>query len=146
VFVLDMGEPVRIQDLAYRMINLMGLTVQDEEHPDGDIAIDYIGLRPAEKLYEELLIGSNASGTRHPRILRADEEFLPFQSVALLIEKLKVASTTLDFEGARNLLMHAVKEYNPSNDVDDLIWLSVDSSGTNKAQLHTVVQFPDKLA
>src|SRR5690606_15891015 len=73
VFVLDMGQPVRIDDLARRMINLMGLTVRDDVHPDGDIEIQYIGLRTAEKLYEELLIGSNVTGTDHPRILRAVE-------------------------------------------------------------------------
>ena len=72
VFVLDMGEPVRVKDLAYRMINLMGLSVLDDDNPDGDIEIKYVGLRPAEKLYEELLIGSNVTGTRHPRICRAD--------------------------------------------------------------------------
>ena len=66
VFVLDMGKPVRIGDLARRMIHLMGLTVRDEQHPDGDIEISYTGLRPAEKLYEELLIGNNVTGTRAP--------------------------------------------------------------------------------
>src|ERR1700728_4685764 len=87
VFVLDMGKPVRIEDLARRMINLMGLTVRDEQHPDGDIEISYTGLRPAEKLYEELLIGNNVTGTEHPMILRAIEHSLPWDSVhAELIE------------------------------------------------------------
>ena len=81
VFVLDMGKPVRIKDLAYRMVNLMGLTVRDDDNPEGDIDIDYVGLRPAEKLYEELLIGSNVTGTRHPRIMRADEDFLSFDAL-----------------------------------------------------------------
>ncbi len=81
VFVLDMGKPVRIGDLARRMINLMGLTVRDEQHPDGDIEISYTGLRPAEKLYEELLIGNNVTGTEHPMILRAIEHSLPWERV-----------------------------------------------------------------
>src|SRR5690606_1980052 len=71
VFVLDMGKPVKIEDLARRMIHLMGLTVKDERNPDGDIEIVYTGLRPAEKLYEELLIGTNVTGTEHPMIMRA---------------------------------------------------------------------------
>ncbi|WP_348240277.1 polysaccharide biosynthesis protein, partial [Salmonella enterica] len=77
VFVLDMGEPVRILDLARRMIHLMGATVRDEDNPDGDIEIKFTGLRPGEKLYEELLIGSNVAGTDHPSIMRADEPHLP---------------------------------------------------------------------
>ena len=76
VFVLDMGKPVRIVDLAKKMIRLMGLTVEDESNPDGDIVIAYTGLRPAEKLYEELLIGNNVMETTHPSIRRAEEDFL----------------------------------------------------------------------
>ena len=76
VFVLDMGSPVRIADLAKRMIQLAGYTVRDEKHPDGDIEIRFTGLRPAEKLFEELLIGKNVTGTEHPRILRAMEHSL----------------------------------------------------------------------
>ena len=75
VFVLDMGKPVRIRDLAEKMIHLMGLTVRDDNSPDGDIEVRYTGLRPAEKLYEELLIGSNVMGTEHPGIMRAEEDF-----------------------------------------------------------------------
>ncbi len=81
VFVLDMGKPVRICDLARRMIHLMGMTVRDEQHPDGDIEIAFTGLRPAEKLYEELLIGNNVTGTQHPMILRAIEHSLPWERI-----------------------------------------------------------------
>ncbi len=81
VFVLDMGKPVRICDLAQRMIHLMGMTVRDEKNPEGDIEIAYTGLRPAEKLYEELLIGNNVTGTEHPMILRAIEHSLPWERV-----------------------------------------------------------------
>ena len=73
VFVLDMGQPVRIDELARRMIKLPGLTVRDDKNPDGDIEIEYSGLRPGEKLFEELLIGRNVTGTEHPMIMRAIE-------------------------------------------------------------------------
>ena len=133
VFVLDMGKPVRIHDLAHRMINLMGLTVRDEANPDGDIEIQYIGLRPAEKLYEELLIGANVTGTEHPRILRADEEFLSFDALSRLLDELNTASLALDYDTARNILLSAVKEYEPPNGIDDLVWLKktgTDTGGT----------------
>jgi len=85
VFVLDMGSPVKIDDLARTMIKLSGLDVRDEKHPDGDVAIDYIGLRQGEKLYEELLIGENTSGTKHPRIMKNSE---PFKKLAKLNDEL----------------------------------------------------------
>ncbi|MGK9007672.1 polysaccharide biosynthesis protein, partial [Citrobacter europaeus] len=77
VFVLDMGEPVRIVDLAYRMVRLYGLTVRDQDHPAGDIEIHVTGLRPGEKLYEELLIGGDVTATEHSRILKARERDIP---------------------------------------------------------------------
>jgi FlaA1/EpsC-like NDP-sugar epimerase len=145
VFVLDMGDPVRIQDLACRMVNLMGLTMQDDDHPDGDIQIEYIGLRPAEKLYEELLIGSNVTGTRHPRILRADEDFLSPDALSVLTDALAVAAEERDYDRARELLSRSVKEYSPSDDIDDLVHLS--KSDTDKsADADTVVDFPGKRA
>src|SRR5690606_7920525 len=79
VFVLDMGEQVRIDDLARKMIRLMGCEVRDEKNPDGDIEIVYTGLRPGEKLYEELLIGDNPEATSHPRIMKASESYLPWK-------------------------------------------------------------------
>ncbi|END2132197.1 polysaccharide biosynthesis protein, partial [Shigella sonnei] len=79
VFVLDMGDPVKIYDLAKRMIRLSGLSVRDDKNPDGDIAIEVTGLRPGEKLYEELLIGDSVQGTSHPRIMTANEVMLPWQ-------------------------------------------------------------------
>ena len=122
VFVLDMGQPVRIRDLARRMINLMGLTVRDEDTPDGDIAIRYTGLRPAERLYEELLIGNDVSGTNHPRIMRANEDYLPFDELLPLIEELRTAAEHLDRERAREVLKFAVAGYEPANGIDDLVW------------------------
>jgi FlaA1/EpsC-like NDP-sugar epimerase len=141
VFVLDMGEPVKIDDLAHRMISLMGLTVRDESNPDGDVEIVYTGLRPAEKLYEELLIGTNVSGTEHPRILRADESALDYATVVEIIDALQSATDGRDHVKARELLMRAVGEYTPENDIDDLVWRR--HTGTDgDAQPGTVVQFP----
>jgi len=141
VFVLDMGEPVKILDLAHRMINLMGLTVRDAEHPEGDIAIEFVGLRPAEKLYEELLIGSNVSGTEHPRIMRADEDFLPVEVLSVLLDDLRQASQDLNYEKARDILLAAVGEYDPQNEIEDLIWLRKAGLGGGPGADH-VIDFP----
>lgn len=143
VFVLDMGKPVKIRDLARRMISLMGLTMRDAENPDGDIEIKYVGLRPAEKLYEELLIGAKVSGTDHPRIMRADEDFLPLESLLGIIEQLREASASSNYSRARELLLTAIKEYAPSNGIDDLVW--VRKTGTSDTpQSENVVDFPPK--
>jgi FlaA1/EpsC-like NDP-sugar epimerase len=122
VFVLDMGKPVRIGDLARRMINLMGLTVRDEQHPEGDIEISYTGLRPAEKLYEELLIGNNVAGTQHPMILRAIEHSLPWERVQDLLEEILVAMSRFDCHRALHLLGEVVAEYKPAPESHDLVW------------------------
>jgi FlaA1/EpsC-like NDP-sugar epimerase len=122
VFVLDMGKPVRIEDLARRMINLMGLTVRDEQHTDGDIEISYTGLRPAEKLYEELLIGNNVTGTEHPMILRAIEHSLPWERVQSLLEEILVAMSRFDCHRALQLLGEGVEEYKPAPESHDLVW------------------------
>lgn len=143
VFVLDMGEPVRILDLAHRMINLMGMTVRDAEHPDGDIDIEFVGLRPAEKLYEELLIGSNVTGTEHPRIMRADEDCLTTPVLIELLDELKQASQVLDYNRARTILLTAVKEYDPQNGIDDLVWLRKAASGGESAP-DRVIEFPGR--
>ena len=122
VFVLDMGQPVKIRDLAARMIRLMGLTVRDDENPNGDIEISFTGLRPAEKLYEELLIGENVSGTDHPRIMRAREDYLPSEELYVLLADLEAAISSLDRDGVRDVLLRAVKEYQPRDGIDDLVW------------------------
>jgi len=122
VFVLDMGQPVKIRDLARRMINLMGLTVRDENNPDGDIAIKYTGLRPTEKLFEELLVGTDVSGTNHPRIMRANEHYIPFDELVPLLEELRTASLHLDRGRAREVLKRAVAGYTPENGIEDLVW------------------------
>jgi FlaA1/EpsC-like NDP-sugar epimerase len=122
VFVLDMGRPVRIDDLARRMISLMGLTVRDNSNPDGDIAIEYTGLRTAEKLYEELLIGSNVTGTDHPRIMRAIEHSLPWERVHFLLDELLAALAQSDCKRALSCLLDAVAEYKHPGDIQDEIW------------------------
>ncbi len=122
VFVLDMGKPVRIGDLARRMIHLMGLTVRDEKHPDGDIEISYTGLRPAEKLYEELLIGNNVTGTQHPMILRAMEHSLPWDRVQAYLDEILVAMSRFDCQRALQLLGEVVEEYTPPAESHDLVW------------------------
>jgi FlaA1/EpsC-like NDP-sugar epimerase len=122
VFVLDMGQPVKIHDLAVRMIHLMGLTVRDEDNPQGDIEISFTGLRPAEKLYEELLIGENATGTEHPRIMCASEDYLPSEELVPLLDELALAGRRMDRGMMRDVLVRAVKEYVPKNAIDDLVW------------------------
>jgi FlaA1/EpsC-like NDP-sugar epimerase len=122
VFVLDMGEPVKIRDLAQRMIRLTGLKVRDSDNPDGDIEITFTGLRPAEKLYEELLLGENVSGTDHPRIMRAQEAFIRQASLAPLLDELALAASRLERGRVRDILQAAVKEYQPNAGIDDLLW------------------------
>lgn len=121
-FVLDMGNPVKIQDLAKRMINLAGLTVRDDDHPDGDIEIVYTGLRPAEKLYEELLIGDDVSGTDHPCIMRAIESFIPYSELQTIMQQLSSALDNQDCDRTREILINTVSGYNPTNGIDDLAW------------------------
>jgi len=123
VFVLDMGSPVRIADLAKRMIQLAGYTVRDDKHPDGDIEIRFTGLRPAEKMFEELLIGKNVTGTEHPRILRAMEHSLTWDQMRHVLDDLAQCSIRFDCERARDILLRAVPEYRPTDRVQDLVWL-----------------------
>lgn len=111
VFVLDMGEPVRIYDLAVQMVHLSGLEVKDEANPDGDIEIRLTGLRPGEKLFEELLIGENALGTEHPKILRAREDFLAMQELDSVIEDLEAALSHYDLTKVNRILTRTVREY-----------------------------------
>lgn len=118
VFVLDMGEPVRIDDLAKLMIRLMGLDVKSAENPDGDIAISYTGLRPGEKLYEELLIGANTTATEHPRIWRSDEPFLPPEDLERELGVLKAAMEMRDSDAAQAVLLRTVEGYHSELSVE----------------------------
>ncbi|WP_036773030.1 polysaccharide biosynthesis protein [Photorhabdus australis] len=121
VFVLDMGESVKIYDLARKMINLSGLTVKDETNPHGDIEIKTTGLRPGEKLYEELLIGDNVSGTNHPRIMTANEVFLTWDKLNPLLNNLKTSCENYDFENIRKILTNAPIDFNPKDYIYDLL-------------------------
>jgi FlaA1/EpsC-like NDP-sugar epimerase len=111
LFLLDMGDPVRIDDLARRLIMLSGLEVRDDDNPHGDIEIDYVGLRPGEKLYEELLIDGNAAPTLHPKIMRTIEQRLPAETLAMVIEELQVVVDAGDVSHAIQLLDGAVDGY-----------------------------------
>jgi FlaA1/EpsC-like NDP-sugar epimerase len=115
VFVLEMGTPVKIDDLARTMIRLSGLEVRDEGHPEGDIAIEYIGLRRGEKLYEELLIGENTTGTSHPRIFKNSEPILPFEELAAALERLEEAIQKLDLAELQEMLRATVEGYVPAS-------------------------------
>jgi FlaA1/EpsC-like NDP-sugar epimerase len=122
VFVLDMGRPVRIDDLARRLVNLMGLTVRDANNPEGDIEIEYTGLRTAEKLFEELLIGTNVTGTDHPMILRAMEHRLSWGKLQQTLNDLLVALASFDCHRAVTLLADSVAEYQSDLDIRDYVW------------------------
>jgi FlaA1/EpsC-like NDP-sugar epimerase len=119
VFVLDMGQPVRIYDLAAKMVYLSGLMVKDELHPHGDIEIEVTGLRPGEKLYEELLIGDNPKPTDHPKIMKAHEEFLPWAELQIELEKLNLALQACDAQLIRSTLKKLVPGYQPNGDAVD---------------------------
>ena len=122
IFVLDMGESVKIVDLARRMIELTGLRVKDIAAPDGDIAIEFTGLRPGEKLYEELLIGNDPRPTAHPRIMKAREVFLEFDDLVALLNQLIHAVDVNDVNDVRTILHTAVPGYQPDSKVVDLLY------------------------
>jgi FlaA1/EpsC-like NDP-sugar epimerase len=124
VFVLDMGQPVKIIDLARRMIELSGLTVKDEFNPDGDIEMVVTGLRPGEKLYEELLIGDNPKPTHHPRIMKAHEQFLPWAALDKKLTALALATSVNDVPVIRAMLAQLVNGYEPSSAVVDWVHLA----------------------
>ena len=119
VFVLDMLEPIKIIDLAKKMVHLMGYEVKDENSYRGDIAIEYTGLRPGEKLYEELLIGESVSGTEHPKILRAEEETLSWDDLESLLNKMDLSCKKVDLQEIRNLLKEAVPGFESSEEAGD---------------------------
>jgi FlaA1/EpsC-like NDP-sugar epimerase len=124
VFVLDMGEPVRIRDLAVKLIRLSGLDVKDELNPHGDIEIQCTGLRPGEKLYEELLIGDNVETTDHERIMTASEVMLPWEKLEVIINELDDASHHFQHQKIRDLLMNAPLAYKPNDPIADMLFLA----------------------
>ncbi|RZP55759.1 polysaccharide biosynthesis protein [Vibrio vulnificus] len=122
VFVLDMGEPVKIVDLAKNLIQLSGLEVKSSDNPNGDIEIKFTGLRPGEKLYEELLIGDNVEGTDHERIMTANEQFLPFEEFNQILDNLDRACHEFDHETIRQILLETPTGFNPTDGIGDLVW------------------------
>jgi len=122
VLVLDMGEPIRIVDLAKRMIHLSGLEIKDEAHPNGEIEIIYTGLRSGEKLYEELLIGDEVSETTHPRIMRAQEQVIAWSDLEKMLQQLELASLDDNFELIRQVLTQAVSGFVPQCGINDVLW------------------------
>lgn len=122
VFVLDMGEPVKIADLARKMIHLMGLAEKTEDQPNGDIEVVFSGLRPGEKLYEELLIGDNPQGTSHPRIMMAREISMSPQDLEVALQELLSASQEFNCSRVVEILTYAPTGFTPGDKVADLVW------------------------
>ena len=128
VFVLDMGKPVKIFDLAIKMIHLSGLEIKNESNPNGEIEIKITGLRPGEKLFEELLIGDNVSKTQHSMIMRAKEEMLPWDELRIIIDSLEKAVEDSDQEVLRSLLMKIVPGFKPQCGISDLLYKNAELS------------------
>ena len=123
VFVLDMGNPVRIYDLAAKMVHLSGLRLKHKDNPNGDIEIIETGLRPGEKLYEELLIGEDVDRTGNKRIMTASEVFLVWEKLELLLNGLEAAFKTFDHEAIRRILLEAPTAFSPADGICDLVYL-----------------------
>jgi FlaA1/EpsC-like NDP-sugar epimerase len=131
VFVLDMGEPVRVFDLASRIVKLSGLTLKNEVNPDGDIDIQITGLRPGEKLYEELLTGDDPSPTQHPRIMKAHETFIPWDQLEAQLLSLRLVLSVNDVPMIRKYLQQMVTGYQPTEGVVDWVHLEQERQTSN---------------
>lgn len=129
VFVLDMGAPVKIVELAERMINLSGMSIRSEQNPNGDISIEFTGLRPGEKLYEELLIGDNVSPTEHPMIMRANENYITWEAYKKILAELALAVNRNDCPRIRQLLRETVDGYIPEGEIVDWLHLQQGRDG-----------------
>lgn len=124
------GEPVKILEMAEKMIRLSGLTVRSDEEPAGEIAIEFSGLRPGEKLYEELLIGDNVTGTEHPMIMRATEEYLPWAELCEVLRHLLALADRGECVEIREVLQDTVTGYQPQSDIVD--WVHLQARGEQK--------------
>ena len=123
VFVLDMGESIKIKDLIYRIVKLSGLTVKDENNKEGDIEIKIIGLRPGEKLYEELLLGDNPQKTQHPKIQKAQDPFIPFNQLEIDLNNLRILLDHNKVLEVKELLTKIVKTYQSNTAIVDHVYL-----------------------
>ena len=142
VFLLDMGKPVKIVELARKMIRLSGLEVRDENHPDGDIEIAFTGLRPAEKLYEELLISGNAIGTEHPRIWKASEACTGWNEIRASVDTVAKAVVANDCDAMRRILLEVVHEYTPPLTLADQVYRA--SRGQLRRGTAEIVELPGR--
>lgn len=146
VFVLDMGEPVRIRDLAVKLIRLSGLEIKDDRNPHGDIEIHTTGLRPGEKLFEELLIGQNVQKTHHERIMTATEVMLPWSELENILSKIDIACHAFNHEAIREILLEAPTAFAPSSELVDLLYLAKKAQKSQDLNLDKIVTFKDKKA
>ena len=121
VFVLDMGEPLKILDLIKRIIKLSGLSILDKNNPEGDIKIKIIGLRPGEKLFEELLLGENTQNTLHDKN-KAEDPFMPWKDLSIYINELEILVKENDLKGILNILKKLVIGFKPSTDIVDRVF------------------------
>jgi FlaA1/EpsC-like NDP-sugar epimerase len=121
VFVLDMGQPIKIMDLARRMVELSGLTIKDEQNPGGDIDIEITGLRPGEKLYEELLIEENAQPTTHSRIMKAQDESISWAELETKLDSLEIALSVNDVGVIQQMMRQLVSGYIPNDQIVDWV-------------------------
>ena len=135
VFVLDMGEPVKITDLAENLIQLSGLEVKTQDNPYGDIVIEFSGLRPGEKLFEELLIGDSVGKTSHERIMTANERYLSLDDYCKLVADLDASCNEFDHDKIRRLLLEAPTDFNPTDGIGDLVW-KAQNFNTDEDVLH----------
>ena len=131
VFVLDMGESVKIKDLIYRIVKLSGLTVKDKDNLDGDIEIKITGLRPGEKLYEELLLGNNPQKTKHPKIQKAQEPFIPWVQLEIDLNTLKELIIHNKVQDIKYMLKKIVDDYDPINKIVDHVYNEQTNSRNN---------------
>jgi FlaA1/EpsC-like NDP-sugar epimerase len=142
VFVLDMGEPVKILEMARRMIHLSGFEVKDETNPEGDIEIIYSGLRPGEKLYEELLIGENVKPTEHHLIMSANEDNLSWEDLQQFVGQYQQAIDSDDVELSRRLLVESVKGFDPQCGVADLVQEQLTQSKMSETDKNNILKYP----
>jgi len=144
VFVLDMGQPMKIHAMARRMIHLSGFEVKDHKNPAGEIEIRFTGLRPGEKLYEELLLGDNVTGTAHPMIMRAQEDRFTLDEIQDMLQTLGLANRDSDCDAALAVLKHAVSGFTPSGASNDLLWRCGDKAHAGQAPGSAVLPPGDK--
>ena len=145
VFVLDMGESVKIIDLIYKMVNLSGFTIKDDRNPTGDIEIKVTGLRPGEKLYEELLIGDDPENTNHHKIYKASDPYIPFNQLQKELDTLKNLIETYKVDEVKSLLYRLLKLQNQNSEIVDHIYLEQSSNYKHESKSLLVKQEDNKV-